>query len=88
MICQECIKKCCDFILIEYTGFSDDWKRWINLHNGVSAFEIKGRKFLKIESRCLMLTPKGKCAIYRHRPQMCKDFNCESPEFQHTKRFL
>jgi len=40
----------------------------INLGNGK----------VKILHRCSQLLDNGKCAIYEHRPKICRDFDCNS----------
>jgi Fe-S-cluster containining protein len=36
--------------------------------------ELDGKKYANYKVSCPELLPHGRCGIYEHRPQLCKDY--------------
>ena len=65
---------------------SPDGKEFVDAH-GLSEETIDklfakaidmGDGKVKIFHRCAQLLDNGKCAIYEHRPKICRDFDCST----------
>ena len=69
MNCEVCRGACCEFVLLDVqTTLDPDTQRWFDLHTTT----IRGHRCF--ESKCSMLSDKGRCNIYADRPKMCVDF--------------
>jgi Fe-S-cluster containining protein len=83
--CFQCAK-CCKYVAIEIdaptTPTEYDQIVWYLYHQKVSVFvDWDGVWHVKFDADCDNLTPTGLCAVYDHRPAICKDFDwreCEN----------
>ena len=71
--CKKC-GWCCERMI--FPVYSKDHEYWLKLH-GIETSIIFGRRLFELPIKCKMLGKDKKCKIYKKRPQMCKDFNCE-----------
>lgn len=70
--CDKCKADCCNFIV--FPLYSEDHERWAKYHN-LEIRKIWNRKLIYMPIKCSKL--KGnKCSIYKDRPDMCKEFDC------------
>ncbi|MCP3867261.1 MAG: YkgJ family cysteine cluster protein [Gammaproteobacteria bacterium] len=79
--CSRCHNsKCCTYIT-EALGAAPRSKAdfehllWQVSHKGISAYKDRDGWFLLINAPCSHLGPGGACAIYDHRPQICRDYD-------------
>ena len=83
--CDGCGAQCCKFIRI-YQKLSDDEMMWWAYHK-LSVSEVEGHPGLyqiDIPAECSKLDENGKCTLFKDelaRPEMCKTFDCDKPEF-------
>ena len=86
--CYQCAL-CCRYVALEIdeptTMKEYDHVVWYLYHRDVSVFvDHEGAWYIKFETRCRHLTPKGLCGIYERRPAICKDFDWRECE-QHVR---
>ena len=97
--CAECKGRCCKYytVLIDEPEDADDYDelRWFLAHEGCYIYIDDDEWHINVESRCRFLGTDGRCAIYDHRPDVCRDFGhaeeCEFTgefDFEHTFRNL
>lgn len=82
-ICNSCTDRgmCCRYIELPLArALTDDEKRWVELHNGLT---VKGTNVLRFDINCSALTDAGFCSLYgtADRPAMC-DVWPDRPEEQ------
>lgn len=71
---RKCDSFCCKYVEIkqEPPYMSKDLKRWFYYR---CIIHIKNKLF--IPCRCAWLTDNRTCSIYKHRPDICKDYKCK-----------
>ena len=79
MNCEQCDAKCCKDMFIPFPKITNDTRRWIELHKGLSVVLIKGLGFIKVEIPCSKLI-NNKCSIYEDRPDNCRNYECKDNE--------
>ena len=77
--------KCCTYITQEIdtrrSKYDFEHLLWQVSHEQVSAYKDDDGWYLLVEARCTHLQPNGQCAIYEHRPQICRDHSNDYCEF-------
>ena len=77
--------KCCTYITqpIDTPRKKTDFEYllWLISHEHVKIYKEKGGWFLLVETLCSHLLPNGDCAIYEHRPEICRDHSNDYCEF-------
>lgn len=97
--CGLCAGRCCRYytVIIDEPEDADNFDelRWFLAHEGNYVYVDEGEWHVNVESRCRFLGPEGRCAIYEHRPDVCRDHGhaeeCEWTgefDFEHTFRNL
>ncbi|MCG7497995.1 YkgJ family cysteine cluster protein [Vibrio sp. Of7-15] len=88
-------KHCCNYITQKIpepeTQKDFDHLLWQVSHHNISVFEDATGWYLMIETPCEHLTHQGKCNIYQHRPQVCRDYKntfCEFDYANDTSHFI
>lgn len=80
--CAKCGGKCCQQIFLPLSStitstMTADEIRWINLHKKMKCV-IRGEVLcVRIDNPCGYVLKNGQCAIYKERPQVCRNFKCE-----------
>jgi hypothetical protein len=83
-VCTEC-GKCCTYVCVGVNP-PDSVRRatdmlWYLYHDGVSIYrDGAGEWSVVFETRCRHLRPDLLCAIYEHRPEICRKFDNRSCE--------
>lgn len=76
--CQKCKGLCCRYFTVSMespkTREDFDDLRWYLAHGGVAVYVDDGNWYVQILSRCRHLTPENRCAIYAHRPRICRTY--------------
>jgi Fe-S-cluster containining protein len=77
--CLACTQ-CCYYVAIEIdtpeTREDFDHIRWYLYHPGIEIFIDHDEKWnVLFHSRCSQLQHDGKCAVYDHRPIICRDYS-------------
>jgi len=77
--CLACTQ-CCHYVAIEIdtpdTREEFDQIRWYLYHPGIEIYIDHDDKWnILFHSRCEQLQPDGKCGVYAHRPQICRDYS-------------
>ena len=72
--CNSC-HLCCEYLLITLSEVPDDIAEFFTVW-GTEVLKMDDSTVLKIYSPCRHLIRKG-CAIYKDRPQFCRDYECE-----------
>jgi Fe-S-cluster containining protein len=76
---------CCTYLAVEISA-PDSVKAateilWHLYHESVSVYRDSDDEWMvQFETRCKHLASDNKCAIYEHRPQICRDYEAESCE--------
>lgn len=72
---KECSKcgKCCMGFSLPTKILSKDLIDYFSYHKGVEIRKQDGQQFIYINARCEHLTECNLCAIYDHRPIVCRD---------------
>jgi len=97
--CAECKGRCCKYytVLLEEPEDADDYDelRWFLAHEDCYIYVDEGEWHLNVISRCRFLAEDGRCGIYDHRPDVCRDFGHEDEceftgehDFEHMFRNL
>lgn len=77
--------KCCTYITqpIETPRKKIDFEYllWQVSHKHVKIYKEQEGWFLLIETPCVHLLPDGYCAIYEHRPEICRDHSNDYCEY-------
>lgn len=84
--CDFCTNsKCCTYITqhIETPRSKADFELllWQVSHEHVRIYQDRDGWFLLIDTPCTHLQPDGRCGIYRHRPEICKEYSNDYCEF-------
>lgn len=70
---------CCSYIAVEIDGPSSVRAAtdilWYLYHGGVSIYVDDEGWMVQIDTRCRHLQDDNKCAIYEHRPPMCRTYS-------------
>jgi Fe-S-cluster containining protein len=77
--CLACTQ-CCHYVALEIdtpdTREDFDQIRWYLYHPGIEIYVDHDDKWnLLFHSSCVQLQPDGKCGVYAHRPQICRDYS-------------
>lgn len=77
--CLACTQ-CCHYVAIEIdtpeTRKDFDHIRWYLYHPGIEIYIDHDDKWnVLFHSRCEQLEPDGKCAVYEHRPIICREYS-------------
>jgi Fe-S-cluster containining protein len=74
--CDYCNAWCCRRML--FPIYSADHERWIKYHKHplLKIKKIWGRKLIELKVPCSKLKD-NRCTIYKDRPMMCQELNCE-----------
>ena len=85
--CNRCTgSKCCNYIT-EALGVAPRSKAdfeqllWQVSHQGVELYRDDSGWYLLFHGRCEHLQSNGACAIYAHRPQICRDYDNDWCEY-------
>jgi Fe-S-cluster containining protein len=76
---------CCTYLAVEISA-PDTVKAateilWHLYHHGVSVYRDSDDEWMvQFETRCKHLQSDNKCAIYEHRPQICRDYEADTCE--------
>jgi Fe-S-cluster containining protein len=84
--CEKCLPAyCCNYFAfgIDVPEDRRDYESllWQIAHENVSFYIYRKDWYIMIHSRCNFLMPDNKCAIYEHRPYMCREHSTESCEY-------
>ncbi len=84
--CDKCTPAyCCNYFAFEIDEPEDrkDYESllWKIAHDKVSLYIYRKSWYIMIHTRCHFLTPDNKCAIYEHRPHMCREHSTENCEY-------
>lgn len=96
--CNFCTNsKCCTYITqgIDAPRSKSDFDHllWQISHAGIGIYKDSDGWYLLVETRCRHLESDGRCRIYDHRPQVCREYSndyCEfdEPAEQHFELFF
>jgi len=81
-LCEQCVALCCRYYAFEIDkptcrrDFED--MRWFMLHEGTIIFVEEGRWYIQINRQCTALQPDNRCAIYDHRPSICRGYTTKA----------
>ena len=89
VLCHKCSGLCCRYLALPIDkptnkGDFDDI-RWFLAHKGISVFVDEGDWYINIDNPCRHLTRNNRCAIYEHRPRICRGYEHKSCDFQSNK---
>ena len=77
--------KCCTYITqkIETPRSKYDFEHllWQVSHANVQCYRDDDGWYLMFRTPCLHLQPDGRCGIYEHRPQICRDYDNDYCEY-------
>lgn len=77
--------KCCNYITqrIDAPRAIEDFEMlmWQISHGNVEAFKDSDGWFLLIATRCQHLQVDGRCGIYEHRPEICREYTNDFCEY-------
>lgn len=84
--CNRCTNsKCCTYITqaidAPRSKLDFDHLLWQISHAGVQVYKEKAGWYLLIQTGCNHLLPGGGCAIYKTRPQVCREYSNDFCEF-------
>jgi len=84
--CEKCLPAyCCNYFAFGIDEPEDrrDYESllWKIAHENTSIYIYRQDWFIMIHNRCNFLMPDNKCAIYDHRPYMCREHSTESCEY-------
>lgn len=86
VLCEYCPAKCCTYFALPIetpkTPRDFDDVRWYLAHGDVSVFVDEGTWYLMVFRRCRHLQPDNRCGIYSTRPQICRDYQIDSCEYE------
>ena len=68
-LCDDCGGACCRYVTINVGAMTPDQQRWATMRG-----DLEGLRW-HIRSECEHLWKSGRCAIYSHRPEVCRDFD-------------
>ena len=90
--CKKCNGACCKEMFLNLGKYNKadkyhkDYVKWIKLH-GIKTKIVNNNLYIQLKIKCTKLK-NGKCLIYKHRPLLCKEFNCNDLFFiRLNKRF-
>lgn len=80
-LCGKCRGLCCRYytVTLNVPDNADDFDeiRWFLAHEDCYVYVDEGEWHLNIIAKCRFLDPSGRCLIYEHRPDVCRDFGRE-----------
>ncbi|AQQ09261.1 Flagellin N-methylase [Sedimentisphaera cyanobacteriorum] len=84
--CKNCDGLCCRYIALPIdnpeTEKDFDDISWYLCHENVSVFVEEGQWYVSFSTPCRYLCPEtSMCLNYKNRPQICRNFDSESCEF-------
>jgi hypothetical protein len=71
-LCDRCNGACCRYVTIDVDEMTPDQRRWATMRG-----DLDGARW-RIRCECENLTTHGTCAVYPHRPDVCKEFRAGS----------
>jgi len=85
VLCEHCTGLCCRYIALpidtpEDRGDFDDI-RWYLLHENVAVFVEDGQWYVSFAADCRHLLPDFRCAIYRSRPRICREYTTDNCDY-------
>ena len=96
LTCDACDGKCCTYVAVELdtprsTADFGDLVYYLH-HHGVKVCVVtNGDKrrtwYLQFDGACRHLSPDGRCLIYEHRPELCREHSLEGCEFHEAGSF-
>jgi Fe-S-cluster containining protein len=97
--CGKCRGRCCKYytIIIDEPEDADDYDevRWFLAHEGCYVYIDEGQWHVNVVAGCRFLGDEGRCKIYEHRPDVCREFGHEEEceftgelDFEHTFKDL
>lgn len=83
-VCPPC-GKCCRYVAVGIDGpvsvSGVSTALWLVYHRSVSIYQSHdGDWFVLFPAECGNLLPDGLCAVYAHRPQVCRDYDVDGCE--------
>jgi len=96
LTCEGCGGKCCAYAAVEFHAPKSlqDFEELVYYlyHENVkvsaaSSDDGDRRWYLEFPARCRYLDADGRCLIYEHRPQVCRDHEIESCEHHAPESF-
>ena len=88
--CEKCLPAyCCNYFAfgIDEPETRRDYESllWKIAHENTSIYIYRQDWFIMIHNRCNFLMLDNKCAIYEHRPYMCREHSTESVSYTHLR---
>ena len=84
-LCEKCTGLCCRYFALplETPDCKKDFDdmRWYLYHEKTSIFIEDDEWYLHIENPCRMLGEDNRCTIYETRPDICRDFDTDTCDF-------
>lgn len=84
-LCRKCAGLCCRYVALPIetpkTKADFDDVRWYLAHEGISIFVEDGDWYINIANRCKYLDQDNRCAIYEHRPRICRSYQDKNCDF-------
>jgi Fe-S-cluster containining protein len=84
-ICVRCVAKCCRYFMLQLDTptCKNDFEniRWYLCHEGTTVFVEKRKWYLHVDQNCRHLEPSGRCGIYDKRPDICREHDPGTCEF-------
>ena len=85
-LCHYCTAKCCCYFALAVdtptTWEEFDTLRWFLFHDRAALFVEDGSWYLLVYTRCKHLGDDHRCAIYRTRPKICRDYHTNKCEYE------
>lgn len=76
--CEHCTGHCCKYLGLPLetpvTSRDFDDLRWYLMHAGVTIYVEDGDWYVQFATRCRNLLPDNRCAVYRRRPHICREY--------------
>ena len=80
-MCGKCKGLCCRYytVSLDEPDDADDFDeiRWFLAHQDCYVYVDEGEWHLNVIAKCRFLNASGRCLIYEHRPDVCRDFGHE-----------
>ena len=85
-LCDKCLAACCRYVALPFDEPTDpesfEEVRWFLMHEGVSVFVTDGQWYVSVATPCRHLGEDGQCDAYETRPQICRDYDSDSCDYQ------
>lgn len=84
--CSKCLPaKCCTYFAFQIdtpeTRKDFECLLWKIAHQSVSMYIYRKDWYIMIHTRCNFLTQENQCAIYEHRPYLCREHSTDDCEY-------